>query len=174
MIVEKIIEIPEEVKVEIKDNLITVSCKDKEVKKKINFENVRSTVEGTKIRLFVEYPKKRDYALIGTIEAHIKNMIKGVTEGHRYRMKILYSHFPIQIKVQDNKVVIMNFLGERSPRYAKILPKVKVTVKDKEIILEGPDKENVGQSAANIELATRIKNRDPRVFQDGIYIISKD
>ncbi len=37
--------------------------------------------------------------------------------------------------------------------------------------LFGHDVEIVGQSAANIERTTRIRDYDPRVFQDGIYLI---
>ena len=34
--------------------------------------------------------------------------------------------------------------------------------------------EHVGQTMANLEQATKIKGRDPRVFQDGIYLTSKE
>jgi kynureninase len=42
-----------------------------------------------------------------------------------------------------------------------------------EVVLTGIDRELVGTSAANIEHATHIRNRDPRVFQDGIYIVQR-
>jgi large subunit ribosomal protein L6 len=41
------------------------------------------------------------------------------------------------------------------------------------VVLTGIDKEKVGNTAANIEHATRIRKRDPRVFQDGIYITER-
>lgn len=108
-----------------------------------------------------------------TFKAHINNMIKGVTEGFKYRLKVVYSHFPMTVKVQGDEVVIENFLGEKNPRRAKILPGVTVKVKGSEIEVEGIDKEAVGQTAANIEQATRITKWDRRVFQDGIYIVEK-
>ncbi len=37
--------------------------------------------------------------------------------------------------------------------------------------LTGSDKEAIGQSLANLRTATRIKEKDDRVFQDGIYEI---
>jgi hypothetical protein len=55
----------------------------------------------------------------------------------------------------------------------KILPSVKVEVKKQEVIVSGIDIEAVGQTAANIEQATRITGKDSRVFQDGIYIVEK-
>jgi large subunit ribosomal protein L6 len=100
-------------------------------------------------------------------------MMKGVTEGFEYRMKIVYSHFPIKTKLQDNEVVIENFLGEKQPRKAKILGGTTVKISGDQIILNGIDLEAVSQSAANIERATIIKNFDPRIFQDGIYVIEK-
>jgi large subunit ribosomal protein L6 len=43
-----------------------------------------------------------------------------------------------------------------------------------EVTVTGIDKESVGQTAANIERSTTVKNRDRRVFQDGIYLIHKE
>ena len=43
-----------------------------------------------------------------------------------------------------------------------------------DVIVSGIDKEAVGQTAANIERSTTVKNRDRRVFQDGIYRVAKE
>ena len=93
---------------------------------------------------------KREYALVGTLAAHIRNMIKGVTQGYRYRLKMVYAHFPMSVKVEGGRVVIENFLGERGRRYAAILPGVRVRVDKDEVIVEGIDKDAVAQTAANI------------------------
>ena len=100
-------------------------------------------------------------------------MIKGVTEGFEYKMKTVFAHFPIKTSVEGNKFVIQNFLGERSPRTAKILEGVTVEAKGENVTVSGTDKEKVGQTAANIERATKVKKRDIRVFQDGVYVTSK-
>jgi large subunit ribosomal protein L6 len=70
-------------------------------------------------------------------------------------------------------VIIENFLGEKSPRRTKIVGRAEVRVKGNEIVVTGIDKEECGQTAANLEQATRVKNLDPRVFQDGIYIVRR-
>ena len=110
--------------------------------------------------------------MIGTTKAHISNMIVGVTEGFTYTMKIVFAHFPMTVIVE--RVVIDNFLGERHPRFSKIVGSAKVSVKGDEVTITGINKEHVGQTMANLEQATKIKGRDPRVFQDGIYLISKE
>ncbi|MEM4575836.1 MAG: 50S ribosomal protein L6 [Candidatus Nezhaarchaeales archaeon] len=116
---------------------------------------------------------KRGKSTCGTISSHIKNMVKGVTEGFVYKLKIVYSHFPMNVKVEDGKVIIENFMGEKSKRVARIVGNVKVQVKGDDIIVEGVDIEEVSQTAANIEQATRIKGYDPRIFMDGIYIYER-
>jgi large subunit ribosomal protein L6 len=136
------------IELSVKDNVVSISCR-------------QSTV------------RRKEKALLGTFKAHLKNMIKGVTQGYECSMKTVFSHFPIKNSVEGNHLLIQNFLGERSPRRAEILENVKVEVKDESITLSGIDKEKIGQTAANIERATKVKNRDIRVFQDGIYIIKK-
>ncbi|MHC1599355.1 MAG: 50S ribosomal protein L6 [Candidatus Methanospirareceae archaeon] len=119
--------------------------------------------------------RKKIRAIAGTYASHIKNMITGVTEGFFYKLVIVHAHFPMQVALtkEGDAVSVSNFLGERKPRIAKIVEGVKVELKGKEIVVSGINKEAVGQTAADIEQTTRIKGYDPRVFQDGIYLVEK-
>ena len=108
---------------------------------------------------------------------NLRNMNKGLSEGFEYRLKAVYSHFPMTLKVEGSVLTINNLFGERVPRKAE-LPwtpaEVTVKVENKtEVVVTGADKEKVGQTSANIERACRIRGRDRRVFQDGIYIVEK-
>jgi large subunit ribosomal protein L6 len=116
--------------------------------------------------------RKRDKALAKTLKTLISNMMMGVTKGYEYKLKVAHSHFPITIKVDKDKrlVQIENFLGERTPRIAKIEGNAQVTTKGDDVIVSGADRQAIGQTAANIERVCRIKDKDPRVFQDGIYL----
>jgi large subunit ribosomal protein L6 len=117
--------------------------------------------------------KKFSKANVGTVAAHLKNMIKGVTRGFKYILKIVYSHFPITVEVKEDlkEVWIKSFKGEKDIRKAKIIgDDVTVSVSGDEVVVTGINIENVGQTAANICQAARIKELDPRVFQDGIYL----
>src|SRR5207302_746677 len=138
---------------------------------------ILTTTEGvisqTKAKVRCEYPRRREGGLVGTFAAHLRNMIVGVTEGYAYEMKIVYSHFPVKATVKGPEFVIENFLVEKFPRKTRIVGETKVEVKGDQVLLSGPDVEAVGQTAANIELATRIRGFDPRIFQDGIYITKK-
>ena len=105
-------------------------------------------------------------------------MVRGIDSGFEYRLKAVYSHFPMTLKVDGNIMTITNLFGEKVPRSAN-LPwtpsEVQVRVENKvDVIVTGADREKVGQTAANIERACKIRKRDRRVFQDGIYIVSKD
>ncbi len=80
---------------------------------------------------------------------------------------------PYSGKVDGKTFIIGNFLGEKKPRVAKILGDTKVKITGGEVTVSGINKEDVGQTAANIEQKTKIKRFDTRVFQDGIYIVQK-
>ena len=167
------IEIPEGVEVIIDDE-ISVKGPNGETSRKFTYPNVTIKKEDNLIVLETAFPKKKDKSMIGTTRAHLNNMITGVTDGFTYHMKIVYAHFPMTVKAQGDTVTIDNFIGERHPRSAKIVGDAKVQVKGDEVIITGVNKEDVGQTMANLEQATKIKGKDPRVFQDGIYLTSRE
>lgn len=175
---EKFVEIPKDVEIKIEgDNINGYSIYVKGPKgencKKLRYRGVVVKTENDKVKVYSEIKKSRHRAMVGTFASIINNLIKGVTHGFEYKLKIFYSHFPIKVRVEEDEVIIENFLGEKFPRRAKIVGNTKVTIKDNEIIVSGVDKEACGQTAANLEMATKIKDLDPRVFQDGIYIVEK-
>lgn len=171
------IDIPEGVTVTVDhahgENHTVVKGPKGDLERRFRYRGVTVDVKGDKVTIHKDLPRREHKAICGTYFAHIENMMKGVTAGWTYRMKIVYNHFPIKASVQGETFVIENFLGERSPRTATILPDVKVQVKGDDVVLEGIHREHVGQTAANIEMASRVRGRDIRVFQDGIYITSK-
>lgn len=168
------IEIPSGVEFSIENNIVRITGSGGELKREFILDGIKIAKKEGCIALSSKLSRRKEKESIGTIKGHIRNMIKGVTKGILYKMRIVYSHFPMTVKIQENTISINNFLGEKHPRTADILPGVRVEVKGSEVILRGIDKDMVSQSAANIEQATRIVDRDPRVFQDGIYIVEKD
>jgi large subunit ribosomal protein L6 len=130
-------------------------------------------VEGNAVVITKDLPRRKEKAIAGTYAAHVQNMIKGVTKGWVYEMKAVFNHFPIKMTLHGDEFHVENFLGERAPRVAKVVPGVKITVKGADVQLEGIDLHAVAQTAANIENCTKIRNKDIRVFQDGVYITKK-
>ncbi len=169
------IEVPEGVEVRIEgSSRISVKGRLGQVTKDLSHANVRLEVTSNKILVKLVGRGRKADALLGTIKSIIKNMIIGVTQGFTYKMKIIASHFPITVRVQGDTVYIENFIGERSPRIAKIVGEgTRVEVRGEDVIVKGVDKEAVGQTAANIEQATKVKRKDPRKFLDGIYVYEK-
>lgn len=166
--------IPDGVKVTLKGKTVTVQGPKGTMSKTLAHPKIDLAVNGDTVQISCsQSPHKKEKALLGTFKAHIRNMVKGVTEGYECSMKTVFSHFPIKSSVEGSHLLIQNFLGERYPRKAEILSTVKVEVKGESITVTGIDKEKVGQTAANIERATKVKNRDIRVFQDGIYIVKR-
>ncbi len=135
----------------------------------------RVEVKADQVKLTLELPpeRKQARALLGTWVAHLRNLTLGVSQGVEARMKVVAAHFPMKVQAKEGELQIENFLGEKYPRTAPLVAGVRATVDGEFVILSGVDIEQVGQSAANIERATRIRNYDPRVFQDGIYLVQR-
>lgn len=170
------VEIPEDITVTVTESTVTVKGKLGELTKNFDHTGIRVEKLNDKIVLTTVFPRKREKALIGTVQAHIKNMFTGVTYGYRYAMKIVFSHFPIRVKTEGSKVKIENLYGGRKPKYAKVLPGVKVEVDSEDVFVEGIEKEAVGQTCANIQELTRQRGKrrqSPKTFMDGIFTYEK-
>lgn len=170
---ESVVELPEGVTASLQDRLLVISGKLGVVKKDFRRINVNLEVSGGRVKVRPFSERKRDMIVMNTVLSLIRNMVTGVTKGFTYRLKVVYAHFPISVKVKGDTVLIENFIGERSPRVAKIVGDCKVTTEGDDIIVKGVSLEDVGQTAANLEQATRIKRKDQRVFLDGVYIYEK-
>ena len=152
---------------------LTVSGSNGTVSRRLWYPNITVRIEDDEIVIESDIDTAKTNATIGTFASHVRNALHGVTTGWEYRMEVLYSHFPMQVKVDGDEVVIDNFLGERAPRRTTIHGDTEVSVQGETVVLTGPDKEAVGQTAADIEQLTRINDKDTRVFQDGVYITQK-
>jgi large subunit ribosomal protein L6 len=167
------VSIPQGVKAELNGPVLSVEGPRGRLERNFRFPQIAMALEGDEFVITTASDRKRIMAMVGTIAAHTGNMCKGVSSGFEYHMKVVYSHFPIQLKITGNRLEIHNFLGEKKARYADIVPGVKARVSGDEVVLSGINRELVGMTSANIEHATRIRNRDPRIFQDGIYLVER-
>ena len=167
------VEIPGGVQVELNGSSVRVKGPKGELQRTLKLSRVELKIDAGDIVVRCDMPRRAEKAEVGTFASHVRNMLVGVQEGYEYRLKTVFAHFPIKSTVKGETFLIENFLGERSARKATILAGVKVDVKGDQVTVTGIDLEKVSQTAANIETATHIRNRDIRVFQDGIYIVQK-
>jgi large subunit ribosomal protein L6 len=167
------IEVPEGVSVVVSGNSVKVSGNGKELERSFDIGKVKVVVKDEKVILSVKGATRRESKMIGTIWAHLKNMIKGVGEDFVYELEVCNVHFPMNVKAEGDKIVIKSFLGETTVREARVMPGAKVDIKGSKITVSSDNIEAAGQTAANLEKATRLTGRDRRIFQDGIFITSK-
>lgn len=170
---ETAITIPENIKIKKEDTTITAEGPNATIKRSFAHSRITITQKDNLIKIKTDSNQKKDKATLGTWVAHLKNMLKGAEKDYEYQLKILYTHFPMTLKQDADTIIITNFMGEKGTRKAHIKEDVKVNLGKEEITITGPSKENVGQTAANLEQACRLKNKDIRIYQDGIYITKK-
>ncbi len=167
------IEIPEGIQIQLEHGLITVQGSRGTIQRKVSLPGISITKDNHNLVFSTPKGTLREKRMIKTTMAHVNSMMHGVNEGFVYELKICSGHFPMNVSTDGKTVIIKNFLGEKVPRKASIIDGVTVRVEGDKVICEGSDKENVSQTAARIETATKIKGRDRRVFQDGIYVTIK-
>ncbi len=171
--ITKELTVPEGVTVSYVDGVLTVKGSQGEVSKDLFFPTIELKSEAGKIVLTAKNGSKREKRMVGTFQAHIKNMFKGVQEKFQYKLKICSGHFPMNVAVSGNNFSVKNFLGEKHPRVFEIPQGVAVKVNGSDVEVVGCSKEATGQTAAKIEQLCKITNKDLRIFQDGIYITQK-
>ncbi|MCU4752876.1 50S ribosomal protein L6 [Halobacteria archaeon AArc-curdl1] len=167
------LDIPDDVTAEVDHLDVTVEGPEGSVTRRLWYPDVTVEVKDDTVVIESETENAKTNATVGTFESHIQNAFHGVTEGWEYEMEVFYSHFPMQVRVEGDDVVIENFLGEKAPRRTTIHGDTQVRVDGESLSLTGPNKEHVGQTAADIEQLTKVKGKDIRVFQDGVYITQK-
>ncbi len=140
-----------------------------------SFRSIPVTLEITERKVILKTieRRKRDYAILHAARSLVRNLCEGLLDGYTIKMKVVFAHFPITVKVEGRKVLIENFQGERAPRTASIIGNTKVIPNGEDVLLTGEVWTDITQTAANIELKTKVKNKDHRVFLDGIYVYEK-
>jgi large subunit ribosomal protein L6 len=170
---EVTISVPENVKVTEKHRILNVEGPLGKTRKNFKKIPVDLQVNGKNIILKSLGTRKKDYAIFKTSESIIKTLIKGIQQGYTFKMKIVYAHFPITVKVKDDDILVENFQGERAARISKIVGNTKVAAKGDDVIITGSVLTDVSQTAASLQQNTKVKNKDHRVFLDGIYLFEK-
>lgn len=176
------VEIPKGVKVTIKNRRVTVNGPRGEVTKdfrhiKVDIKQIQAEVKGVKkdlLELVCYLTTYKQSAILYTVSTHINNMIKGVTQGFRYKMVCVKKHFPINANVENGNVEIKNFIGCRDVLQVKILDGVKVSKNEKnpegELWFEGNDKDAIAINCAQVNQRCNVGVKDKRKFLDGIYV----
>jgi large subunit ribosomal protein L6 len=167
------VELPTGVSAHVHGHVISIKGPKGELKRKWDNLHVKVAVEGTAITLKADKGTKREKTSINTLSAHLRNAIKGVQQPWVYKLKILSSHFPMNVSVSGKDFTIKNLFGEKVPRTMKLKDNVTVKVAGQEVTVESIDLELAGQTAGDIEQLSRITHVDRRVFQDGIHMIEK-
>ncbi len=172
--VSRTVQSPDGVDITLEGRKITVKGQKGTLTREFSYAPISIELDGKSLTLRAEWPRKKESSLVGTIYSHIQNMITGVSKGYTYKLKIVFSHFPISVKVKEKFVLIENFTGERNPRKARIMGNAQVKIESEDIIVQGIDLEDVSQTAANIEQATKVKRKDPRIFLDGLFVYERN
>jgi large subunit ribosomal protein L9e len=142
LLTEEEIEIPEGVTIESNSRQVVVKGKLGELRR--NFRHVAldifrhnkkigdKTVKTLKFQMW--QAKRKQKCCVSSVASVVRNMIRGVTTGYKFKMALAYAHFPIIAEAKDNGkfLEVKNFLGEKIIRRIECLPGVTVSKTDEE------------------------------------------
>ncbi|TFG10317.1 50S ribosomal protein L6 [Candidatus Heimdallarchaeota archaeon] len=176
---EKEIEVPEDLKLTVKNKTVTVEGPKGTLTRSFGNVDFDLSKKGKQVTIKAYYINKKRKAATLAVVGHINNMIKGTLEGYVYKSKIIFSHFPITVEPDNKKriVTIKNLYGGRKHIIVDIKGEdTKVSVDKDDVLIEGIDKEAVGQTTANMQEACRLRGKrrkDPETFMDGVWLWDK-
>src|SRR5258708_38031142 len=158
---QRTVSIPDRVSVQVEGRTVKVKGPLGSLQEDLSHLPVSIIVNDNKVQLETTWPRKREIGMLGTAAAHVRNMLKGVTQGYRYELRTVYAHFPVTVKVDEKAKVlkIENFTGEKTPRYAKIVEGGKAEIKGEGLPEDVSDQKFDSQKAANIQESTKNKQK---------------
>merc|ERR1712203_93822 len=186
MLKEDWVEIPAGVTATVSARKVTIKSKRGEVTK--NFSHVACELKkmkqdskkrsGTFIRIRIWFGGYKQSCAVTTFKSHISNMIIGVTEGFRYKMRLVHAHFPIQALISKDKkqIEIKNFLGGKKGHLINLQPGCTVfksTDTQHEIVFDGTDIGALSLSCSQVSQVCKVGRKDERKFLDGIFVSEK-
>lgn len=172
MIFMETVEIPSGINASISGDVVTIKGPQGENKRKFNDSLLAVKIEGSKITITgteEKSLKKKAHISERSMAKEFMNDMAGVTKHFEIKMQTLHAHFPLTTEVKGNTFLLKNMIGERAARVAKIQGSTKIDIKGQNITITGPRLDDVTQTAANIRKASKIRKKDERIFQDGIY-----
>ncbi|MEM0074305.1 MAG: hypothetical protein QW091_01325 [Candidatus Micrarchaeaceae archaeon] len=173
------IEIPKEIKIEIdaENKSIKITGRLGSTTKKLNAKLLSAKTENGKLIIETVHNKSLEKKAVlaqQALASEIRRAIKGCQEGITKHMRVIYAHFPISFEIKNNVLYAKNMFGERLPRKAKIIGDTKVEIKGQDISISGVDPYDVNQTVSNLFALSFLKQKDERVFQDGIYVVREE
>jgi len=140
------IEIPTKTEVKVSDNEVHVKGPLGELSRVFRPADVSVSVSENAVLVKPKRETKISRSLWGTYASHIKNMISGVNEP--FVKKLIVEGVGYRVEVSGSNLVLS--VGYSHPVSVKIPEGVSVAVEKNVITVSGPNKEVVGEFAANV------------------------
>ncbi|NLD39470.1 MAG: 50S ribosomal protein L6 [Desulfatiglans sp.] len=139
------IQIPKDVKIDIKDDMITVKGPKGELKRQIN-PNVSLNIENDTLLITAKDDSKECNACHGLFRALVANMVKGVSKGFERILEIVGVGYKAEV---SGRKATFN-LGYSHPVVYELPNGIDATIDKSKITLSGIDNELLGETAAKI------------------------
>ena len=142
----KPITIPAGVQVTLKDGVVTAKGPKGELTQKVH-GNITVAIEGSEIVVTRPNDEKENRALHGLTRTLIANMVEGVANGFSKELEVNGVGYRV---AKQGKDLVMN-LGYSHQVFVSEMPGITIEVPNpNKIIISGPDKQLVGQFAAEV------------------------
>ena len=174
VLTKETIRIPQEVTVTVEHKAVTVTGPYGQEQRCFPNSQLDIQLQGNTVEVSCWQADKKARDMVGTVCAHIRNLVNGVAAGYQLSTVAVFKYYPILQTVAPNghSVVIRNVMNTRRVRYVETQGKTVYSttqVRDTGVLM-GTSLEDVTQTAAALQRESKddIK-RDPVKFLDGIY-----